>query len=658
VILKTGNVLNSRYRIVSLLGKGGFGAVYKAWDVSLRKQCSVKQNFEISPEAEREAVILADLDDPHLPRVTDHFTVPGEGQYLVMDYIEGEDLQAKINDGGGPLPEDQVLPWIEQVCDALDYLHSQHPPIIHRDIKPANIRITSQGQAFLVDFGIAKIYNPNLKTTIGARAFTPGYSPPEQYGRGSTDPRTDIYALGATLYSLLTGLEPVESTQRFGADPLIPADRVNPHISPQIPAILHKSMQLDPSKRFQNVVDLKAVLTSQQGLESFTFNQAALGGNTQTFKTQTFTRQGFNIQPMRKWILWAAGFLIIVLAAVLIFSLTKPPGLETASATVTDNMEIVVLPTSSSTPEPTPVPLKPEETVAQSLVLETVSSMVSETASPSPTSVSNWNQGRLVYVVDNSSKALYTLDLENGSSPKLLIDPGSDIWLLAPSWSPDSSRIAYHQYGGSMQVVNLSGGVYPRVLHDCTVASWSPDGRYIICKRNGADDFDIVDSDNGNLIRSISMESGVSLPAWSPSDDEFVYVVYRDDQHSIWVSSMDGGNPWLIAGDSPENYAPSWSPDGQRVAYQSRMNSTLSEIWIVDRDGRNEQRITFTPEGYWSRAPSWSPDGHWLVFVSNQDVSNGAESGEIYAVSLETLEVVRITNTDGRVYNWRVSWGK
>ena len=117
------------------------------------------------------------------------------GQCLVMDFVEGEDLQEKLDHQKGPLPVKQVLAWVEQVCDALDYLHNQSPPVIHRDIKPANIKITTQGQAMLVDFGIAKVYDSELKTTVGARAVTPGYSPPEQYGRGNTDARADIYAL-------------------------------------------------------------------------------------------------------------------------------------------------------------------------------------------------------------------------------------------------------------------------------------------------------------------------------------------------------------------------------------------------------------------------------------------------------------------------------
>ena len=181
-----------------------------------------------------------------------------------MDYVEGQDLQEMLDQRGSPLPEDQVLPWIKQVCDALSYLHAQKPPIIHRDIKPANIKVTPTGQAMLVDFGIAKTYIPNLKTTVGAQAVTAGYSPYEQYGKGTTDGRSDIYALGATLYTMLTGQEPSESIQRVVRDPLVPARQLNPAISLRVSSALTRALQMDALQRFQNAADFKTALCPPQ----------------------------------------------------------------------------------------------------------------------------------------------------------------------------------------------------------------------------------------------------------------------------------------------------------------------------------------------------------------------------------------------------------
>jgi formylglycine-generating enzyme required for sulfatase activity/predicted Ser/Thr protein kinase len=262
--LSPGQTLNNRYRIVKLLGQGGFGAIYRAWDTSLDCPRALKENFDTSPEAQRqfkrEAQILTTLTHSNLPKVIDHFIIPGQGQYLVMDYIEGEDLGTMQEKAGGPLPEGQVLNWIEQVCAALEYLHSQNPPIIHRDIKPKNIRITPQGKAMLVDFGIAKVCYPDVSTITGAKAVTPGYSPQEQYGVAKTDVRSDIYALGATLYHLLTGKQPVESVLRTMGVPLDAPGKHNPLISARTQSLVMKAMETMPEKRFQSIVELRQML--------------------------------------------------------------------------------------------------------------------------------------------------------------------------------------------------------------------------------------------------------------------------------------------------------------------------------------------------------------------------------------------------------------
>lgn len=260
-----GQVLNNRYRIVKLLGQGGFGAVYRAWEMNLERPLALKENLDTSSEAQRqfkrEAQILFDLSHPNLPKVIDYFTILGQGQYLVMEFVEGEDLGQKQQCIGGPLPEAQALPWIVQICEALAYLHAQNPPVIHRDIKPANIKITSSGKAMLVDFGIAKVYDPHLSTTVGARAVTPGYSPIEQYGRSShTDPRTDVYALGATLYTLLTGQEPVDAPERNLGKPVPAPNALNPGISAVASAAVMRAIEILPEQRFQSINEFKLAL--------------------------------------------------------------------------------------------------------------------------------------------------------------------------------------------------------------------------------------------------------------------------------------------------------------------------------------------------------------------------------------------------------------
>ena len=263
--LAQGAILHHRYRIVRLVGQGGFGAVYRGWDTALDRPVAVKENFDTGPESqhqfEREAKLLAGLRHPNLPVVIDHFVLPGQGQYLVMDFVEGKSLAAIVAERAGPVDEAEALPWIRQVCDALTYLHTRTPPIIHRDIKPENIIITADGRAMLVDFGISKLYDPGKGTTIGAKAVTPGYSPPEQYGRGRTDPRSDVYALGATFYTLLTGRTPPEAPDlSSGADTLAPPRQVNPAVSQATSAAIMAAMTLSISQRLASAAGLAGEL--------------------------------------------------------------------------------------------------------------------------------------------------------------------------------------------------------------------------------------------------------------------------------------------------------------------------------------------------------------------------------------------------------------
>ncbi|MFM8320943.1 MAG: SUMF1/EgtB/PvdO family nonheme iron enzyme [Chloroflexota bacterium] len=264
--LQTGQLLNNRYRIERLLGQGGFGAVYLAWDHNLDEHVAVKESLDTSPAAERqfrnEARLLFKLHHPNLPRVHDCFSIPNRGLYLVMDYIEGESLERKLASANGPLPAQPVLGWIGQVCDALEYLHRQSPPIIHRDIKPANIILRSDGCPFLVDFGISKVFDPQLKTTIGARAYTPGFSPPEQYGSAATDERSDIYSLGATVYHLLTGQVPPASMDISSgvAQPPAPPQAFNPGVTPGAGTAVLRAMQLNRDRRWSSAGEFKRAL--------------------------------------------------------------------------------------------------------------------------------------------------------------------------------------------------------------------------------------------------------------------------------------------------------------------------------------------------------------------------------------------------------------
>lgn len=250
-----GTVIDGKYELLKQIGKGGMSTVYLAMDKRLNKQWAVKEirkkgngkNDEIVVNSLlAEANMMKRLDHPSLPRIVDIID-NGATIYVIMDYIEGESLDKILNEYGAQ-PEENVVIWAKQLCDALSYLHSQKPPIIYRDMKPANVMLKPEGNIKIIDFGIAREYKEqNLAdtTVLG----TKGYAPPEQYS-GQTDPRSDIFALGMTMHHLLTGIDP-----RNG-EPYAPVRQWNPEISEGVEAIIDKCVQPASENRYQSCADL------------------------------------------------------------------------------------------------------------------------------------------------------------------------------------------------------------------------------------------------------------------------------------------------------------------------------------------------------------------------------------------------------------------
>jgi serine/threonine protein kinase len=270
VTLATGSILQDRYRVLRPLGKGGMGAVYEALDLRLDTTVALKETFStdvrLRKQFEQEARLLAQLHHPALPRVTDYFS-DGERVFLVMQFIAGDDLAEIIARQPGPLPRNQVVSWADQLLDALVYLHTLDRQIIHRDIKPHNLKLTANGRIALLDFGLAKADSENSATgSSSVFGFTRRYSPPEQMRDQGTGPRSDIYALGATLYHLLTGHKPPDALARASAvsksepDPLTPANEIHPAVGPEISAILRKAMALNSDHRFKDASEFRDAL--------------------------------------------------------------------------------------------------------------------------------------------------------------------------------------------------------------------------------------------------------------------------------------------------------------------------------------------------------------------------------------------------------------
>src|SRR5260221_508800 len=266
-LLVYNHLLKQRYRIINPVGKGGFGAVYKAADLQFgnrlvaikemsQSSLSPQELVEATEAFKREALLLAGLTHPNLPRIYEQFTDMGRW-YLVMDFIDGETLEEhldKLKDG--KLPVEKVLEIGIQLCNVLEYLHLRQPPIIFRDLKPANVMLTVHGHVYLIDFGIARHFKPGQAKDTTALGST-GYAAPEQYGKAQTTPRADIYALGATLHQLLTGEDPADTPFQFATLQLL-----SHPVLARLEKLIMQMVQADTSKRPANIANIKPDLQS------------------------------------------------------------------------------------------------------------------------------------------------------------------------------------------------------------------------------------------------------------------------------------------------------------------------------------------------------------------------------------------------------------
>ncbi len=316
VPIKTGTVLRNRYQVKKIIGQGGMGCIYLSEDLRLEgRLCAVKEVEydralpedmlkEARDQFQREATVLARLDHPNLPKVSDFFSIKAR-DYLVMDFVPGKDLRQLMIEARQDnkfLPEKEVLNWASQLADALKYLHTQEPSILHRDIKPSNLKLTPNGLVKLVDFGLVKMLAPGEVTiTILQGQGTALYTPLEQYGgdSGHTDARSDIYAFSGTLYHLLTNEPPINVRDRFLNPGSLPRVRdLNPDVSARTERAIHWGLQLHPEDRPEDIDAFVKALYIEDAPITKPFRQGQIQPRT--------------IRAPEKLLLYLAGGLMVV----------------------------------------------------------------------------------------------------------------------------------------------------------------------------------------------------------------------------------------------------------------------------------------------------------------------------------------------------------
>lgn len=702
-MLSRGDLLNQRYRILGILGQGGMGAVYHARDENLGIEVAVKENFFLTEEYTRqfyrEATILASLRHPNLPRVGDHFSIEGEGQYLVMDYIEGEDLRERM-ERLGTLEENEVIQIGAAICDALTYLHTRKPPVVHRDIKPGNVKITPEGQVVLVDFGLAKVMVGSQATTTGARAMTPGYSPPEQYGTARTDARTDVYSLGATLYAAMTGVIPEDGLSRAtGSADLTSPRKVNGKISRRISAVLERALELRAEDRYQSAEEFKQALLN---VNSNTRQRIGNGEGVVTpppVSEEIVSDAASDLPELPS----APGYrkpqppsypyarrrtskgrvtllILLITSLVLMLALYRLDSrfasqfqmlfhLPTTAPLVKIVPTVELLPTSTLQPTVNRTPIPSVDVTIKPTVITTLTPQNTPTE-PVVVPPVNPEEGEIVFASDRGGNAQLWRMSANGDDIHQITDlPGG---ACQPSWSPDGEQIVFitpcmgrqdtypdsrlytiHRDGSDLQLVPLTekGDYDP---------AWSPDGQKIAFTslRNSISQVYVVNLKTQALEVLSNTRYADRQPTWSPDGKQLAFVRMRTADQ-IWLVSANGqiSNQFSRSGNLSDDF-PTWSVDGQMIYFLQSSDANpfrwLMMMSYADRNTSNEIRIspTSSPDIGPIMDISLSPDGKWVVFEGWPDGKNH----DIYRfLSADGSQLTRLTADPGLDFNpaWR-----
>lgn len=685
MILERDILLHKRYRIQGNLGQGGMGSVYHAIDENLGMGVAVKENLFTTEEYARqfrlEAVILANIRHPNLPRVSDHFVIAGEGQYLIMDFIDGEDLRQRMERVGN-LPEDEVIHIGAAMCDAVSYLHARRPAILHRDIKPGNVKIAPDGHIFLVDFGLAKVVQGNQATTTGARAMTPGYSPPEQYGTARTDARTDIYSLGATLYAALTGVIPEDGLARaMDNAQLTPLRKRNPDVSRRLAAVIEKAMEVDPGDRFQTAEEFKVALLNsksktQQLLGTYTVspppsaeerksdpirNELALVQSTSPdehpFVSPRKKQLERNRRLRRALVSGLIGIILLGLLSIIFFF----PGLLPVSARNMFPFIPVVDPTETVVEIVVPLPATETATEVE-LPTATADLSIAETqtalSSVDPSALATPIGGDYLQIAYSSLRTgvaqIYFTGILTDQAIAITNMPGG---ACQASWSPDGKKLVfispcnikkdtYPQ--SSLYIINADGTdllALPSATGGDFEPAWSPDGKQIAFTslRDGYMQIYSYNIANRKVTRLVESVDGkhARQPAWSPDGKQIVFAYKRIDTYEIWTMNSDGSEEkqLLPSGNRISNYQPVWSTDGELILYsqQSATEFTFPNLFSVHVNGDKKPLEVFL--GVLSiEDVKYSPDGIWIAYES------GGERGyHVYYSTPSGANQARIT---------------
>ena len=620
--LHNSGTLIRQYRIVRVIGYGGFGAVYEAEDTHAPgTHVALKESFDPvgMTSFQGEFAALQRIQHPHLPRYEAMFVEQGNG-YLVMELIPGQNLEDVQNAANGPLPETQVLGFALQLCEVLGYLHRQNPPILHRDIKPANIRLTPGGLIKLVDFGLFKQGTDTTK--LSRVGWTPAYAPVEQHPHapGHTDQRSDIFSLGATLYHLLTGKSPISSFVRIQTlvDPLPPSDRLNPRISPHIAIAISRAMSLKPTDRYLDVESFQQAIMGQQTIRKVP------------------TPPAKQLSPLAMLLGTGVGLSVLFAIIMLIFG-GMGRGVTSQSilpATITPSMQPATMDSSTITA------VKPQfTTVPHSIATPTTI----PTSVLKPTPIGGGTGMIAFFSYRDGDDEIYIMDAYGSRQTRLTSNLGID---KSPIWSPDGRKIAFSSVRNNnwdIWVMNIDGSLLKRLTSDGFEKypeGWSADGRMIIFASRVSGHFEVYlmnlnSTDHSRLTNGSTNSYCSNLFS---NKTKILFTSDRGGSYEIYTMNVDGSDIKQLTYNANVGICPRLSPNEEMTAFPSNGN-----IFTMKLDGTDLLQLTNHPSNV---SPQWSPDGQMIAFVSNRDGNN-----EIYTMHSDGSNQTRLTNTNANDEN-------
>lgn len=666
-----------RYQLKELLGRGGMATVYLALDPRFQREVAIKflpQSNLNDPmfraRFQREAQTVAALEHPAIVPVHDFGEEDGH-MYLVMAYMTGGSLADRLDEG--PLTPAEAARVLRRISSGLDQAHKQG--IIHRDLKPANILFDRYDNAYLSDFGIVKLAQATADLTGEGVIGTPSYMSPEQArGNDNIDGRSDIYALGAILFRMLSGQVPYEAETPIGVlikhinSPLPDLQQAAPQMAPFDP-VIRKAMAKSPEDRYRTANEMVLHLDRIIG------EQAALGeagapppGTPPPSREAVVTESGKDTGKPRfaPWLLALGGlFVVACVAGVIVgaLALREAAGSNGTRSAATDvdtpaptAVDEILEPVSEIQPQVPAVPTEIIESVGTATPTATATgtataspqataSPTETTAPPTSTPTPEVRNGPIVF---DSADDIFVMDA-NGSNARQLtnnsvLDDEADI-------SSDGRFIAYESYTGTEWNIIIMGidGRSPRELIAGRQPDWSPDDRFIAFESASfPQQVFVVEVASGQARQITNTISHSRAPSWSPDGERLVFMTEVGTNWQLAIANVATGTHEVITTGSPDKRFPVWSPDGELIAYNTLTSGGgIDQIWTIEPSGENARRLT--DDGHNGR-PAWSPDGSYLLFNSNR-----SGSWLIYQMNADGSNQRALTNVGDRQ---RADWGQ